>query len=94
MVMEYNLISGMEALAKEAGLTLDEVQSSDYAAKAERAAQGGGSSLVYEEGDIIKRAIRDMYDHNTNNVIVDGNEGYQKAKNFMKILMPENVKKN
>ena len=50
-------------------------------------------SLVYEEGDLIKRAIRDLYDNETNNVIVDGNEGYQKAKNFMKILMPENVKK-
>ena len=50
-------------------------------------------SLVYEEGDLIKRAIRDMYDNNTNNIIVDGNEGYQKAKNFMKFLMPENVKK-
>jgi len=50
-------------------------------------------SLVYEEGDLIKRAIRDLYDNETNNIIVDGNEGYQKAKNFMKILMPENVKK-
>ena len=50
-------------------------------------------SLVYEEGDIIKRAIRDIYDNSTNNVIVDGNEGYQKAKNFMRLLMPENVKK-
>jgi len=50
-------------------------------------------SLVYEEGDIIKRALRDIYDNETNNVIVDGNEGYQKTKNFMKILMPENVKK-
>ncbi len=50
-------------------------------------------SLVYEEGDIIKRALRDMYDSETNSVVVDGNEGYQKAKNFMKILMPENVKK-
>ncbi len=50
-------------------------------------------SLVYEEGDLIKRAIRDLYDNDTNNVIVDGNEGYQKAKNFMKVLMPENVKK-
>ena len=50
-------------------------------------------SLVYEEGDLIKRAIRDIYDRNTNNIIVDGNEGYQKAKNFMKFLMPENVKK-
>ena len=50
-------------------------------------------SLVYEEGDIIKRAIRDLYDNATNNIIVDGNEGYQKAKNFMKLLMPESVKK-
>ena len=50
-------------------------------------------SLVYEEGDLIKRAIRDIYDRNTNNIIVDGNEGYQKAKNFMRFLMPENVKK-
>ncbi len=50
-------------------------------------------SLVYEEGDLIKRAIRDIYDSKTNNVIVDGNEGYQKAKNFMRLLMPESVKK-
>ena len=50
-------------------------------------------SLVYEEGDLIKRAIRDMYDKETLNIIVEGNDGYQKAKNFMKFLMPENVKK-
>jgi len=50
-------------------------------------------TLVYEEGDIIKRAIRDIYNNETKNIIVDGNEGYQKAKNFMKFFMPENVKK-
>ena len=50
-------------------------------------------SLVYEEGNIIKRALRDMYDNETNNVLVEGNEGYQNTKSFMKILMPENVKK-
>ena len=50
-------------------------------------------SLVYEEGDIIKRALRDIFDSETKNVIVDGNEGYQKTKNFMKLLMPENLKK-
>lgn len=50
-------------------------------------------SLVYEEGDIIKRAIRDIYNSDTKNIIVDGNEGYQKTKNFMKFFMPENVKK-
>ena len=50
-------------------------------------------ALVYEEGDIIKRALRDIYDNETKKVIVEGNEGYQKTKNFMKLLMPENVKK-
>jgi len=50
-------------------------------------------SLVYEEGDIIKRAIRDVYNNETKNIIVDGNGGYQKAKNFMKFFMPENVKR-
>ena len=50
-------------------------------------------SLVYEEGDLIKRAIRDIYSSETKKVIVEGNEGYQKTKNFMKLLMPENTKK-
>ena len=58
-----------------------------------RAVKSIAPSLVYEEGNLIKRAIRDIYDINTNNVIVDGNEGYQKAKKFMKFLMPESVKK-
>ena len=50
-------------------------------------------SLVYEEGNIIKRAIRDVYDNETKNIIIDGNEAYQKAKSFMKFIMPENVKR-
>ena len=58
-----------------------------------KAVESIAPSLVYEEGDVIKRALRDIYDNETKNVIVDGNEGYQKTKNFMKILMPENVKK-
>ena len=40
-----------------------------------------------------KRTLRDIYDDETQNIIVDGNDGYQKAKNFMKILMPSHVKK-
>ena len=49
--------------------------------------------LVHHESEIIKRTLRDMLDEDTNNVIVEGNEGYQKAKNFMKLMMPKNVKK-
>ena len=59
----------------------------------EKAVKSIAPSLVHEEGDLIRRTIRDIYDNQINNVIVDGNEGYQKAKNFMKFLTPENVKK-
>jgi len=50
-------------------------------------------ALVHEEGDVIKRALRDIYDNETKNVIVEGDDGYKKTKQFMKLLMPENVKK-
>ena len=48
--------------------------------------------LIHEEGDIIKRALRDMYDNDTKYIYIEGNDGYQKAKNFMKQLMPRNAK--
>ena len=50
-------------------------------------------ALIHQESDIIKRTLRDIYDDDTKNIIIQGNEGYQKAKNFMKILMPKSVKK-
>ena len=58
----------------------------------DNALNSNAPSLVYEEGDIIKRTIRDTYDNETKNVYIDGNEAYQKAKKFMKELMPKNVK--
>ena len=57
-----------------------------------KALDSNAPSLVYEEGDIIKRTLRDTYDNDTKNVYVEGNEAYQKAKKFMKELMPKNVK--
>ncbi len=50
-------------------------------------------SLIHQESDIIKRIIRDMYDDDTQSIIVEGNEGYQKAKNYMKLMMPKQLKK-
>ena len=58
----------------------------------EKALDSNAPSLVYEEGDIIKRTLRDTYDNDTTNVYVEGNDAYQKAKKFMKELMPKNVK--
>ena len=48
--------------------------------------------LIHEEGEVIKRALRDMYDNETKYIHVEGNEGYQKAKTFMKEFMPRNSK--
>ena len=56
------------------------------------ALESNAPSLVYEEGDIIKRTLRDTYDNETKNVYIEGNDAYQKAKKFMKELMPKNVK--
>ncbi|MDA9172796.1 Rne/Rng family ribonuclease [Candidatus Pelagibacter sp.] len=50
-------------------------------------------SLIHQESEIIKRTLRDMFDDNTQNIIVEGNEGYKKAQTFMKMMMPSNVKK-
>ena len=58
----------------------------------DKALNSNAPSLVYEEGDIIKRSLRDTYDNETKNVYIEGNEAYQKAKKFMKELMPKNVK--
>ena len=58
----------------------------------DKALDSNAPSLVYEEGDIIKRTLRDTYDNDTKNVFVEGNEAYQKAKKFMKELMPKCVK--
>ncbi len=58
----------------------------------EKALESNAPSLVYEEGDIIKRTLRDIYDNETKNIYIEGNEAYQKAKKFMKDLMPKYVK--
>ena len=58
----------------------------------DKALDSNAPSLVYEEGDIIKRTLRDIYDNETKNIYIEGNEAYQKAKKFMKELMPKSVK--
>ena len=50
-------------------------------------------SLIHQESEIIKRTLRDMFDENTKNIIVEGNDGYKKAQSFMKTMMPSSVKK-
>jgi ribonuclease E len=50
-------------------------------------------ALIYEEEDLVKRAIRDMFDKDIDNVFVEGEEGYREAREFMRMLMPSQAKK-
>ncbi len=49
-------------------------------------------ALVYEEGSLIKRAIRDLYNKDIDDVLVSGEDGYREAKDFMRMLMPSHAK--
>jgi ribonuclease E len=50
-------------------------------------------ALIYEEEDLVKRAIRDMYDKELDGICVEGEQGYRDAKEFMRVLMPSQAKK-
>ena len=50
-------------------------------------------SLIHQESDVIKRSLRDMFDDETQNIIVEGNEGYQKTKSYVKSMLPKHLKK-
>ncbi|MCA1298632.1 Rne/Rng family ribonuclease [Stappia indica] len=54
--------------------------------------QSSAPYLVYEEGSLIKRSIRDLYNKDIEQVLVAGDEGYREAKDFMRMLMPSHAK--
>ncbi len=50
-------------------------------------------ALIYEEEDLVKRAIRDLYDKDIDGVFVEGEAGFKEARDFMRVLMPSQAKK-
>ena len=54
--------------------------------------QSSAPSLVYEEGSLIKRSIRDLYNKEIDEVVVSGDVGYQEARDYMRMLMPSHEK--
>ena len=49
-------------------------------------------AAIYEEGDLIKRSIRDLYSREIDEILVEGEAGYRTAKDFMKMIMPSHAK--
>ena len=54
--------------------------------------QSAAPTLVYEEGSLIKRSIRDLYSKDVGEILVAGEDGYREAKDFMRMLMPSHAK--
>ncbi|MCI0468370.1 MAG: Rne/Rng family ribonuclease [Beijerinckiaceae bacterium] len=54
--------------------------------------QSSAPTLVYEEGSLIKRSIRDLYNKDIDEITVAGDDGYREAKEFMRLLMPSHAK--
>ncbi len=54
--------------------------------------ESSAPSLIYEEGDLVKRTIRDLYSREMEEILIEGEDGYKAAKTFMKTLMPSHAR--
>ncbi len=98
---EFRLAEGMSVIIRTAGMdrTRAEIKRDfDYLvnlwnAIREDTLKSNAPALIYEEGDIIKRAIRDQYSNDIDEVIVEGETGFKSAREFMKLLSPSHVAK-
>ena len=98
---DLKLPSTMGLIVRTAGLSRTKVEIKrdfDYLARLwdeirERTLKSTAPALIYRDSDLIKRAIRDLYHRDIDEVIVEGEEGYKAARGFMKLLMPSHVKR-
>src|SRR6476469_7994433 len=101
IMSDLNLPSSMSCIVRTAGLsrTKTEIKRDfDYLARLwdeirERTLHSSAPALIYGDSDLIKRAIRDIYNREIDEVIVEGEGGYKDARQFMKLLMPSHVRR-
>ncbi len=101
IVSGLNLPKTMGLIVRTAGLsrTKPEIKRDfDYLARLwdeirERTLRSSAPSVIHSDSDLIKRAIRDIYNREIEEVIVEGEDGYKAAKQFMKLLMPSHARR-
>jgi len=101
IMTDLKLPSTMGLIVRTAGLqrTKTEIKRDfDYLARLwdeirERTLSSTAPALIYRDSDLIKRAIRDLYHREIEQVIVEGEEGFKAARGFMKLLMPSHVRR-
>jgi len=101
IMADLKLPPSMGCIVRTAGLQRTKVEIKrdfDYLARLwdgirEETLKSTAPALVYGDSDLLKRAIRDIYNRDIDEVIVEGEDGYRQAKDFMKLLMPSHAKK-
>jgi len=101
IIADLKLPSTMGCIVRTAGLsrTKTEIRRDfDYLARLwdeirENTLRSGAPALIHNDSDLIKRAIRDIYHRDIEEVIVEGEDGYRQAKDFMKLLMPSHARR-
>ena len=101
IVSDLSLPRTMGLIVRTAGLerTRTEIKRDfDYLARVwdeirERTLASAAPALIHSDSDLIKRAIRDIYNREIEEVVVEGEEGYKSAKQFMKLLMPSHARR-
>lgn len=101
VVSELDVPQGMGLIIRTAGAkrTKTEIKRDyEYLLRAwddirERTLQSVAPALIHEEDNLVKRAMRDLYDKDVDVVLVEGDEAYREAKDFVKMLMPSHAKK-
>lgn len=101
ILTDLNMPSGIACIIRTAGQsrTKTEIKRDfDYLIRTwegirERTLKSVAPVLINEEGDLIKRSIRDLYTREIDEILVEGEDGYKIAKSFMRLLMPSHAKK-
>ncbi|HUP66594.1 MAG TPA: Rne/Rng family ribonuclease, partial [Sphingomicrobium sp.] len=101
IMTDLKLPTTMGLIVRTAGLSRTKVEIKrdfDYLARLwdeirERTLSSTAPALIYRDSDLIKRAIRDLYHREIDEVVVEGDEGYKAARGFMKLLMPSHVRR-
>lgn len=101
IVSKLTLPTGMSVIVRTAGkerTSLEIKRDYEYLIKTwiqirDKTMESSAPSLIHEEGNLIKRALRDMYTRDISEVLIEGDAEYRMAKDFMKILTPSHAKK-
>ena len=101
IVKSLEVPKGMSVIVRTAGVTRTKAEIKrdlDYLMRLwdnirKLTLESSAPSLVYEEADLIKRSVRDLYTRDVEEILVAGEDGYKTAKEFMKMMIPSHVKK-